>query len=103
MLLFSCPVVLALLALLIALHIVGAFVKEPFARALNYFNIGLHLLMLAPLILYKFTIEEAVLVYMISVFAYTAVGFLKFNIAGRLAKKEEGVEGNCVQEVTDDL
>jgi hypothetical protein len=103
MLLFSCPAVLALLALLIVLHIVGAFVKEPFARILNYLNIGLHLLMLAPFILYKFTIEEAVLVYMISVFAYTAVAFLKFNIGDRLTKKEQDAADNCVQEVSDDL
>lgn len=80
MLLLSCPIVLVALAAIIAIHVIAALAGSFASRILTYINIVLHLLILIPLVLYKFKIEEAVLVYMISVFAYTLINYIKYRI-----------------------
>ena len=79
MIIFKTPAVLAILAVLIALHVVSLFVSEKIAKILTYVNIGLHILTLLPLLYFKFTIEDGVLVYMISLFAYTLASVIAYE------------------------
>jgi len=108
MLLFSYPIVLIALAAIIAIHAIAALVRDCASRILTYINIVLHLLLLIPLILYKFKLEEAVLVYMISVFAYTLISYIKYLLFERKAEGVSEIDnkktdtGEC-EEVADDI
>ena len=79
MIIFKTPVILLMLALLIGLHIASLLVSEKLGKILTYVNIGLHILLLPLLLLQKFTIEEGVLTYMISIFAYTLASFIVYK------------------------
>ena len=79
MIIFKTPIILLMLALLIGLHIASLLVKEKLGKILTYVNIGLHILLLPLLLIQKFTIEEGVLVYMISIFAYTLASYIVYK------------------------
>ena len=79
MIIFKTPMILAMLAILIGLHIASLLVSEKVGKILTYVNIGLHILLLPLLLLQKFTIEEGVLCYMISVFAYTLASYIVYK------------------------
>ena len=79
MIIFKTPIILAMLAILIGLHIASLLVSEKVGKILTYVNIGLHILLLPLLLLQKFTIEEGVLCYMISVFAYTLASYIVYK------------------------
>ena len=83
MLLFSTPIVLAALALILALHALVAVLPELASKILSYVNIGLHIVLIFPLIYYKFSFEEAVLVYMISLTFNTFLAFLRYRLSVR--------------------
>ena len=87
--LFSTPVVLLFLALLILLHFVSLVARGKMAKILNFVNIFLHIALFIPLLDNKFSIEEAVLVYMISLFAYTLFAVLLYR---RAVKRSERLE-----------
>ena len=80
MIIFKTPVILLMLALLIGLHIASLLVSEKLGKILTYVNIGLHILLLPLLLLQKFTIEEGVLTYMISIFAYTLASYIVYKV-----------------------
>ena len=79
MIIFKTPVILLMLALLIGLHIASLLVSEKLGKILTYVNIGLHILLLPLLLIQKFTIEEGVLTYMISIFAYTLASYIVYK------------------------
>ena len=79
MIIFKTPVILLALAVLIGLHIASLLVSEKLGKMLTYVNIGLHILLLPLLLIQKFTIEEGVLVYMISIFAYTLASYIVYK------------------------
>ena len=81
MIIFKTPIILLMLALLIGLHIASLLVKEKLGKILTYVNIGLHILLLPLLLIQKFTIEEGVLVYMISIFAYTLASYIVYKVS----------------------
>ena len=82
MIIFKTPVILLALAVLIGLHIASLLVSEKLGKMLTYVNIGLHILLLPLLLIQKFTIEEGVLVYMISIFAYTLASYIVYKVSG---------------------
>ena len=86
--LFSTPIVLLLLFVLLAMHFASLITKNKISKKINYVNIGLHILMFIPMLNCNFNIEEAVLVYMISVFGYTLMSVLVYK---RNVKKAEKI------------
>ena len=80
MIIFKTPVILLMLALLIGLHIASLLASEKLGKILTYVNIGLHILLLPLLLIQKFTIEEGVLTYMISIFAYTLASYIVYKV-----------------------
>ena len=87
-------IILAGLLLLVALHIVAELLRGIAAKAVAYVNIVLHVLMLLPLAYCKTTIEEAVLVYLISLFAYTVTAAIAYRRAEKARAKQ-------TEEITD--
>ena len=86
--LFNAPLVLLLLAVLIAMHAAAVFTKGKISVIIGYVNIGLHLLLFVPMLNAKFHIEEAVLVYLISFFAYTLLSLAEYETAKKKAAAE---------------
>ena len=86
--LFNAPLVLLLLAVLIAMHAAAVFTKGKISVIIGYVNIGLHLLLFVPMLNAKFHIEEAVLVYLISLFAYTLLSLAEYETAKKKAAAE---------------
>ncbi len=82
MLLFSTPIITVLLVFASVLHLLSAVLKQAVSRALIFINIFLHIATIPLLIYYKFSIEDGVLFYMISVTVYTFFWFIR-------EKKEE--------------
>ncbi len=80
MILFSTPTVLLALVLMSALHWTTIYLKGIIAKISICVNIALHILVMIPMLVNKFTIEEAVLVYMISVFVYTLMAFIRYKL-----------------------
>ncbi len=72
----SIPALCAII-LIIAVHVVSAFMKEKIAKILQFVNIGLHNALFLTLMLSDIPIDEAVLSYMISVFTYLLVGYIR--------------------------
>ena len=89
MIIFKTPVILLMLALLIGLHIASLLASEKLGKILTYVNIGLHILLLPLLLIQKFTIEEGVLTYMISIFAYTLASYIVYKVSGRTPSTTE--------------
>ncbi len=98
MLLISTPIIMAILALIIAIHILAAVLKETASRILNFVNIFLHIAMVPLLIYYKFTVEESVLLYMISVTVYTFSFVIKFKTEQKNMKEENKSSDDEVRE-----
>ena len=100
MIIFKTPLVLLALAVLIALHIVSHFVSEKLSKILTFVNIGLHVALLFLLMYKGFTIEEAVLAYMISLFAYTLTAYLTYKLRDGKTKEEAEAEAASKAEST---
>ena len=77
--LFSTPAVLLLLLLAIGLHAASVFTGGKTSHIIGYVNIALHLVLFVPMLSAKFHIEEAVLVYLISFFAYTLISVIRYR------------------------
>ena len=78
--LFSYPLVNGIFAVIIALHILVAFLPKVPAVIFNVINILLHAFFILPLAYYGFTTEDGALFYMMSLFVYVAIGFTKYKI-----------------------
>ena len=77
----SIPAMCAII-LIISIHIISAFMKDNIAKILQFVNIGLHIALFLILILSDIPIDEAVLSYMISVFTYLLVGYIRHGRGG---------------------
>ena len=86
--LFSTPAVLLLLLVVIGLHGAAVLAKGTMSKVIGYVNIALHLLMFIPMLGAKFHIEEAVLVYLISFFAYTIISCICYKVQVKRASAE---------------
>ena len=82
MIIFESPVSLALLCTLILLHVVTAIFNGKISKILRYVNIALHIIMILTLLYDGVPIDEAALLYMISVFVYTLTRLLRSKIGG---------------------
>lgn len=82
MIIFESPVSLALFCALILLHIVTAIFNGKISKILRYVNIALHIIMILTLLYDGVPIDEAALLYMISVFVYTLTRLLRSKIGG---------------------
>ena len=76
------PTLLLGLLLFILLHIASAIVRGKLSKLLNYVNLALHIIFLIPMMTLGLTIEDAVLMYMISVFVYTLSQALVYRRRG---------------------
>lgn len=88
---FTEPLVLFLLLLLIGMHAAAIFTKGKVSKIIAYVNIGLHLLLFIPMLNAKFHIEEAVLTYLISFFFYTLISLVEYKAAQKRAERESAV------------
>ena len=82
------PIVLISLGVLIALHVASILLRGIAAKLIAYLNIALHVGLMFVLLYLKLKIEEAVLVYLISVFAYTLAATVTYKVRERAAKRE---------------
>lgn len=88
---FTTPVVLIFLCVLILLHAISVVTKGTIAKTTNYVNIILHIAMFVLMLNNKFDIDEAVLVYMISLFMYTFFAVTAYRVAQRRKRKMDMV------------
>ena len=89
--LLQTPVVLLFLLLLILLHIVSLVARGKTAKIINFVNIFLHIALFIPMLNSRFSIEEAVLVYMISIFFYTLFAVIGYRRQCRYEKRIEAM------------
>ncbi len=89
--LFQTPIVLLFLLLLILLHIVSLVARGKTAKIINFVNIFLHIALFIPMLNNRFEIEEAVLVYMISIFFYTLFAVIGYRRQCRRERKIEAM------------
>lgn len=88
----SQPSGLSAFTLLVLLHALSVFLPQAIGRRLAYVNLGLHACF-APLILLLQarasapSIEEAVMLYMASLFAYTLFYSLRHAVCGLIARR----------------
>ena len=82
MIIFQSTYALIITVVVISLHIVTAFSKSLPFKILNYVNIGLHIALFLTLILENVPIDEAVMVYMLSVFVYLAARLVRISTRG---------------------
>ena len=79
------------LGVLVLFHAASVFASGIFARIAGYLNILLHAGYIPVLLLASAPIEEAVLLYMISVLAYSFMSYLRYILA---AKNKDGEGGD---------
>jgi len=87
-------VTVVMLVLMCVLHILTSLVFHgKLSKILNFVNIGLHILLMIPMMLAGFEIGTAVVLYMVSVFVYSLVSFVSYAIEKRrCARKESEVD-----------
>ena len=102
MLLFQVPLAWIGLLVLILLHIPAVFLKDPYGTILSYLDVALHAAYLFVLATAgfaaqapekAFTIEEAVLLYMISLFCYTVCYTVRYLRARRAQNETVPTDG----------
>lgn len=91
---FTEPLVLLFLAVLIGMHAAAIFTDGRISAILGYVNIGLHLLLFIPMLDAKFHIEESVLAYLISFFAYTLLSLVEYKMREKKAHTETEPEAS---------
>ena len=97
--LLSSPIVLLALGICIVLHILVALLQKKAAQILSYVNIALHIVLVMLLALSSIPIEEAVLTYLISLFAYTlSAAIVNRSRAAKLKRAEEEFEAKRKEE-----
>ena len=77
------PLVLVALCVMLTIHIATCFTPKLVSKILTYVNMTLHIALIYPLMYFQFDIDEAVLVYMISVFVFVGSRFAFSNIVKR--------------------
>lgn len=76
--------VTATFALMLLLHVASAFLPSKWGSVLSKVNIGVHIAIVPLLLLAKISLEESVLLFLISLLVFLLLGML----AGRLLRRE---------------
>ena len=87
MLIFKTPIALALICVMLIIHVLSSILRDRISKILNYVNLCLHILLILPLILGGVPIDEAVMLYMLSVLVYTLTRFISGSIRGMGGKR----------------
>ena len=92
MTLFSYPLVNGIFSAMLLFHVLSAVLPKIPAFILNVVNILVHAAFVLPLAYYGFKTEEGALLYMISLFVYVFIGFVKYRITKAKSVSEEPEE-----------
>ena len=85
--------VLILLGVTLALHVLVALIpSNAVARVLSYVNILWHVALVVLLSFMGKTIQQAVLVYLISVFAYTLIELVCYRLSAKAHRRDSDVK-----------
>ena len=83
-------VTVVMLVSMCVLHILASLVfHDNLSKILNFVNIGLHILLMIPMMLAGFEIGTAVVLYMVSAFVYSLVSTVSYAIEKRRREREE--------------
>ena len=82
MIIFTSPISIALYCIMMLLHIIGAIFDGKIGKIPNYVNIALHIALIIPLIIDGVPVDEAVLLYMISVLVHTTARLVSAQVRG---------------------
>ena len=83
--LFTNLYAMAALGVCVLLHILCAILPDAVARILNYINIGVHAASVVAFAFFGLKIEEAVLLYLISIFVYSLAQYIRYNLTVKKA------------------
>ena len=91
MTIFTNPWLLIALIAVCVLHILANFLPGILAKIVNYVNIGLHIASLGLLMWQRCNVDESLLFFMISIFVYTLVAFVYYEVSKcmKTGKEEE--------------
>ena len=93
MIIFTTPLLLYALITMCAIHVITSIVPGIVAKILNYVNLVLHIVTLYLLMYAGAKVNEALLLYMISMFIYSLVSFVRYEIAKLIAGRKENARG----------
>ena len=83
--LFTNLYAMAALGVCVLLHILCAILPDAVARILNYINIGVHAASVVAFAFFGLKIEQAVLLYLISIFVYSLAQYIRYNVTVKKA------------------
>lgn len=92
MIIFTTPLLLYVLIAMCAIHVVTSVVPRIVAKILNYVNLILHITTLYLLMYTGAKVNEALLLYMISMFVYSLVCFVRYEIFAFVKKRADKVD-----------
>ena len=95
MILFTTPCLLWVMIAMCVIHLAVNILPGIVAKILNYLNIGLHLATLVQLMYYRAEVDEALLLYMISMLVYTAVAYVKYYILRAVSARRDREEAEA--------
>ena len=78
--LFESVFATALFLIICVIHILSAIANGRIVKILKYVNIGLHILLVFPLIWLGVQMDEALLIYMISALIYIVFALIEYKI-----------------------
>ena len=90
--LFTNLYAMAALGVCVLLHILCAILPDAVARILNYINIGVHAASVVAFAFFGLKIEEAVLLYLISIFVYSLAQYIRYNVTVKKAAASTAAE-----------
>ncbi len=90
------------LAVFMLLHVICVLLPELPAKILGYVNIALHVAGVVAFAFFGLTIEEAVLLYLISVFTYTLAQYVRYTVNARRAALADTVTEEAGDESTNE-
>lgn len=71
------------------LHALASFLPRILSFLVGGVNIVLHIASLVMLMVFKVDVDEALLFFMISIFVYTLLFYIRYEICRRKARREE--------------
>ena len=96
--LFTNLYAMAALGVCVLLHILCAILPDAVARILNYINIGVHAASVVAFAFFGLKIEEAVLLYLISIFVYSLAQYIRYNVTVKKAAASAAAEAEPTTE-----
>ena len=90
---FQSPLLLVLFCVLMTLHFVSGAFAPLIGKILRYANIVLHIAFFFVLMLCEIPLEEAALLYLISLFLYLAAQYFWYVLCARGGEGESREEG----------